>query len=199
MNEVLDKTKIEVFKKEIEYINNERYKKSIKTLISLLPDYFFEVAASSTGKYHPSFALKDGGLVRHTKVAVRIGKEVLGDKSVSGAYTHNEKDLMMMALIMHDGLKSGLKKSEYTNFDHPLLVSDYIKENKDKLTLNEKEINFLCSVIESHMGPWNTNNYSDVILPKPTTRYQRFVHMCDYLASRKFLDVKFDKDNNIEE
>ena len=199
MNEVLDKTKIEVFKKEIEYINNERYKKSIKTLISLLPDYFFEVAASSTGKYHPSFALKDGGLVRHTKVAVRIAKELFNDESVSGAYTHNEKDLMMMALIMHDGLKSGLKKSEHTNFDHPLLVSDYIKENKDKLTLNEKEINFLCSVIESHMGPWNTNNYSDVILPKPTTRYQRFVHMCDYLASRKFLDVKFDKDNNIEE
>ena len=199
MNEVLDKTKIEVFKKEIEYINNERYKKSIKTLISLLPDYFFEVAASSTGKYHPSFALKDGGLVRHTKVAVRIAKELFNDESVSGAYTHNEKDLMMMALIMHDGLKSGLKKSEYTNFDHPLLVSDYIKENKDKLTLNEKEINFLCSVIESHMGPWNTNNYSNVVLPKPETRYQRFVHMCDYLASRKFLDVKFDKDNNIEE
>jgi hypothetical protein len=199
MSEVLDKTKIEVFKKEIEYINNERYKENIKTLISLLPDYFFEVAASSTGKYHPSFALKDGGLVRHTKVAVRIAKELFNDESVSGAYTHNEKDLMMMALIMHDGLKSGLKKSEYTSFDHPLLVSNYIKENKDKLTLNEKEINFLCSVIESHMGPWNTNNYSDVILPKPTTRYQRFVHMCDYLASRKFLDVKFDKDNNIEE
>ena len=67
-------------KKEIEYINNERYKKSIKTLISLLPDYFFEVAASSTGKYHPSFALKDGGLVRHTKVAVRIAKGKLFSK-----------------------------------------------------------------------------------------------------------------------
>lgn len=196
---MLAEEKINSFKKELEYINNPRYKKSAETLISLLPDYFFSVPASSTGKYHPSFALKDGGLVRHTKVAVRIAKELFNDESVSGAYTHNEKDLMMMALIMHDGLKSGLKKSEYTNFDHPLLVSNYIKENKDKLTLNEKEINFLCSVIESHMGPWNTNNYSDVILPKPTTRYQRFVHMCDYLASRKFLDVKFDKDNNIEE
>lgn len=197
MNEIEESIKIKTFDKEINYINNPRYKENIKILIDLLPDYFFTVPASSTGKYHPSFALKDGGLVRHTKVAVRIAKELFNDESVSGAYTHNEKDLMMMALIMHDGLKSGLKKSEYTNFDHPLLVSDYIKENKDKLTLNEKEINFLCSVIESHMGPWNTNNYSDVILPKPTTRYQRFVHMCDYLASRKFLDVKFDKDNNI--
>lgn len=199
MNEIEESVKIKTFDKEINYINNQRYKENIKILIDLLPDYFFTVPASSTGKYHPSFALGDGGLVRHTKVAVRIAKELFNDESVSGAYTHNEKDLMMMALIMHDGLKSGLKKSEYTNFDHPLLVSNYIKENKDKLTLNEKEVNFLCSVIESHMGPWNTNNYSNVILPKPTTRYQRFVHMCDYLASRKFLDVKFDKNNNIEE
>lgn len=197
MNEIEESIKIKTFDKEINYINNPRYKENIKILIDLLPDYFFEVPASSTGKYHPSFALGDGGLVRHTKVAVRIAKELFNDESVSGAYTHNEKDLMMMALIMHDGLKSGLKKSQYTNFDHPLLVSNYIKENKDKLTLNEKEVNFLCSVIESHMGPWNTNNYSNVVLPKPETRYQRFVHMCDYLASKKFLDVKFDKDNNI--
>ena len=49
------------------------------------------------------------------------------------------------------------------------------------------------------MGPWNTSNYSDVILPKPLMRHQRFIHMCDYLASRKFLDVKFDSENNIFE
>ncbi len=199
MNQTKENAKIKIFEKEINYINNPRYKENIKILIDLLPDYFFEVPASSTGKYHPSFALGIGGLVRHTKVAVRIAMELFNNESVSGAYTHNEKDLMLMALIMHDGLKSGLKKSQYTNFDHPLLVSNYIKENKEKLTLNEKELNFLCSVIESHMGPWNTNNYSTVTLPKPESRYQRFVHMCDYLASRKFLDVKFDKENNIEE
>lgn len=196
MNDVLEKTK--VFEPEINYIENERYKENIRILIDLLPDYFFEVPASSTGKYHPTFALGTCGLVRHTKVAVKIAKELFNNESISGAYTHNEKDLMLMALILHDGLKSGLKKSEYTNFDHPLLVSNYIMENKDKLTLKENEIKFLCSTIESHMGPWNTNNYSNVVLPKPESRYQRFVHMCDYLASRKFLDVKFDENNNIE-
>lgn len=196
MNDVLEKTK--VFEPEINYIENERYKENIRILINLLPDYFFEVPASSTGKYHPTFALGTCGLVRHTKVAVRIAKELFNNESISGAYTHNEKDLMLMALILHDGLKSGLKKSEYTNFDHPLLVSNYIMENKEKLTLKENEIKFLCNTIESHMGPWNTNNYSNVVLPKPESRYQRFVHMCDYLASRKFLDVKFDENNNIE-
>lgn len=199
MNEVLDKTKIATFEKELGFINNPRYRKSAQVLIDLLPDYFFEVPASSTGKYHPSFSLGNGGLVRHTKAAVRIAYEMFNDESITGAYSKNEKDLMIIGLIMHDGLKSGLVKSEYTKFEHPLLVCDYIKENKDKTEFNDKEIEFICHVISSHMGPWTTNNYSDVILPKPESKFQRFVHMCDYLASRKFLGVKFDKDDNIED
>lgn len=197
MNQTIDKIKI--FEKELNYINNPRYKESAMVMLELLPDYFFEVPASSTGKYHPSFALGNGGLVRHTKVAVRVAKELFNDESVSGAYTNNEKDLMIIGLMLHDGLKSGLIKSEYTNFDHPILASNFIKENKEKLSLKDNEIKFLCSVIESHMGPWNTNKYSKVVLPKPQSRHQRFVHMCDYLASRKFLDVKFDENNNIGE
>jgi len=190
--------KIGYFKKEISYIKNPRYKENLEILISLLPDYFFEVPASSTGKYHPEFSLGDGGLLRHTKVAVRIANEMFNDESITGAYTNSEKDLMIISLIMHDGLKSGLEKSEYTKFDHPILVANYIKDNKDKLTLTDNEIEFICSVISSHMGPWNTNNYSDVVLPKPSTTHQRFVHMCDYLASRKFLNVKF-VNNEVEE
>ena len=197
MNQTIDKSA--VFEKEMDFINNPRYKESAKVLINLLPDYFFEVPASSTGKYHPSFSLGDGGLVRHTKAAVRIAYEMFNDESVTGAYSKNEKDLMMIALMMHDGLKSGLEKSQYTKFEHPLLVCDYIKENKDKTEFNDKEIEFICHVISSHMGPWNTNNYSNVVLPKPESKFQRFVHMCDYLASRKFLDFKFDDNNNIEE
>ena len=30
------------------------------------------------------------------------------------------------------------------------------------------------------------------VLTPPTSESQKFVHMCDYLASRKFLEVKFD-------
>lgn len=198
MTNTLDNKKIEQFIKEINYINNPRYRDNIQILVSLLPDYFFEVPASSTGKYHPSFALGNGGLLRHTKVAVRIAKEMFNDEALTAGYTNNEKDLMLMALMLHDGLKSGLVKSDYTNFDHPMLVSNYIQEHKDMLSLKDNEIKFLTSVIESHMGPWNTSNYSDVVLPKPETKYQKYVHMCDYLASRRFLDVKFDKDNNIE-
>ena len=191
--------KIKVFEKEINYIKNEKYKKSIKELISLLPDYFFNVPATSTGKYHPLFAQGECGLVRHTKVAVRIAYEMYMDESITGAYTNNEKDLMIMSLILHDGLKSGLEKDDFTRVDHPILIRNYLRENKAKTDLTDKEIDFMVDVISSHMGPWNTNNYSDVVLPKPESSRQRFVHMCDYLASRKVLNVEFDENNDIKE
>ena len=183
--------KDEKFKTEISYIKNEKYKENAKILINMLPDYFFEVAASSTGKYHPSFALGEGGLLRHTKVALKIAKELLDDESIGYMYTNDEKDLMIIAIMMHDGLKHGKEKEKYTRFDHPILMSNFIKENKENLTLTDKEIEFIASVISSHMGPWTTNPYSDITLPKPSNKYQRFIHMCDFLASRKFLDVKF--------
>ena len=193
------KTKnVEVFNKEYEYIKSDRYKKCAKELVSLLPDYFFKVAASSTGKYHPSFALGDGGLVRHTKVAVKIAYELLENDSIGHKFTDDEKDLIIMSIIMHDGLKHGKEESKYTLFDHPIIVCNHIKENKDKLSLNDEEINFITKVISSHMGQWNTNSYSDVVLPLPKDKYQRFVHMCDFLASRKFLDVKFENNDIIE-
>ena len=188
--------KQDVFKKEINYIKSASKRKDLRTLINLLPDYFFEIPASSTGKYHPSFALGNGGLVRHTKVAVRIAHELLENNTIGIKFTQDEKDLIIMALTLHDGLKSGEEHSKYTKFDHPLLISKFIMQNKSKLSLDIDDIRKLCSMIESHMGEWTTDPYTKKeVLPKPRTAEQRFVHMCDFLASRKFLDVKFKKND----
>lgn len=183
--------------KEVNYIKNERIKRSLITMINKLPDYFYEVPASSTGKYHPSFSLGEGGLLRHTKAAVRIAKELLNNPSLNN-FNDDEKDLIIFAITLHDGLKSGLKKSEYTLFEHPLLMSNYIKDNSKDLELTEDEIDLVCRCIETHMGPWTTNYKGEEVLETPKDKYQRFVHLCDYLASRKFLDIKFEN-NEIQE
>ncbi len=188
--------KIDTFSKEYTYINNERYIDNLKKLVELIPDYFFSIQASSTGKYHPSFALNNGGLVRHTKVAAKIAYELYKTESVTGSFTSDEKDLMIFALILHDSIKHGFIEEEYTVFTHPLLAGEFIKNNKDILTLTENEIDFLVNVISSHMGPWNKDRDGVEVLPMPKNKYQKFVHMCDFLASRKFLDVKFN-DNDI--
>ena len=189
--------KVEIFKTEVGYIKDSRIKESINTLISLLPDYFFEVAASSTGKYHPEFSLNEGGLVRHTKAAVRIALELLNNKSVNN-FSDIEKDLIIGSLILHDGIKHGKIKNQYTQVDHPLLASQFITENKDKTNLKEEEIKFMKSVIESHMGEWNKDFKGKEVLPLPLTKEQRFVHLCDFLSSRKFLDIKFLNNEIIE-
>ena len=49
------------------------------------------------------------------------------------------------------------------------------------------------------MGKFNTNNYSDIVLPIPNTVTEKFVHMCDFLASRKQIHFEFDENNNIIE
>lgn len=191
--------KLELLKKEINYVKDVSLRKDLKVLIGVLPNYFFEIPAASTGKYHPSFAQGEGGLIRHTKVAVRIAYELLTNNTVGAKFTDRDKDLIIMALILHDGVKSGMEHSKYTKFDHPLLVSKLIMENMSKLSMEVDDIRKMCSMIESHMGEWNFDTYQQKeVLPKPKTAEQRFVHMCDYLASRKFLDVKFE-DNQIVE
>ena len=191
--------RLDILKKEINYVKDSSRKGDLKTLIELLPEYFFEVPASSTGKYHPAFSLGDGGLVRHTKVAVRMAVELLNNNSVGMKFNEKDRDLIIMALILHDGVKSGMEKSKYTKADHPLLVSKLIMENKDKLSMDIDDIRKMCSMIESHMGEWNTDPYTkEEILPIPRTAEQRFVHMCDYLASRKFLDVKFNENDIVD-
>ena len=183
--------KSDVFKTELNFIKDERIRNSTKTILELLPDYFYEIPASSTGKYHPSFSLGEGGLVRHVKVAVRFAKELLDNPLIGNKYTDNEKDVMIMALILHDGLKSGLTHNRYTQANHPTLIKNFVNDHKKDIELSNNELDLFSHVVESHMGIWNKDYEGNEILPIPKTKYENFVHMCDYLSRKKFLDVHF--------
>ncbi len=190
--------KKEIFYDEINYIKDESLRKSLGELIELLPDYFFKEPAASTGKYHPSYAQGEGGLLRHTKAAVRIGYELLQDLSIGKKYTDHEKDLMLMALLLHDGFKKGLVEEKYTRFDHPLIASKVVLDNASKVGLSSEDAKFISDAIKTHMGDYTVDYNGNEVLEKPHTKYQNFVHMCDFLASRKCLLVPFNEHNNIE-
>lgn len=191
--------KEEMFLDELEYIKDEKLQDSLLKIIESLPEYWFHVAASSTGKYHPKYSLGEGGLLRHSKSAMRIGYELLSDKCIGEKYTDREKDLMLIALLVHDGLKLGEKEERYTRFDHPILMANYIIKNQLQYNLEEDDAIFIADVIKTHMGPWTKDYNGNEILERPKTKYQNFVHMCDFLASKKFLQVSFDEDNHIIE
>lgn len=186
--------KQEIFKTELNYIKDDKIRESAKVMVGLLPDYFFHEAASSTGKYHPSYTLGDGGLVRHVKTAVMMAHELFNIYK----FDDETKDLIVFALIIHDGLKKGIVEERYTRFDHPIIIGNYLRDNKDKLMLSDVQLERIIRMDASHMGKWNTNEYNPgVILPLPKTVEEKFVHMCDYLASRKFINVNFDENNDI--
>lgn len=187
----------EMFLDELSYISNEDYAESLLKIINKLPDYWFQVEASSTGKYHPKYTLGDGGLLRHSKACMRIGYELLNDPAIGNKYTSREKDLMLMALLVHDGLKLGITQEKYSRFDHPIIMGKFILDNREEFELSVEDAEFINDVIKTHMGNWTTDYNGREVLEPPKTKYQNFVHMCDFLASRKCIIVPFDEDNKI--
>lgn len=189
---------IEPFKTVIETIETDCMRDFASWALLVLPTYFYEVAASSTGKYHPKYALGNGGLVRHTKAAVIIANELFRNNTVQN-FTDVEKDCIRVALLIHDGVKHGLNGATYTVPTHPLEVIEYItnkySENCDtvsegvEITMRE-HWELISSCISTHMGEWNTDYKSKKeVLPTPETEMQKFTHLCDYLASRKMIEV----------
>ncbi|MDU6336058.1 MAG: hypothetical protein E6594_09720 [Clostridium sporogenes] len=190
------------FKQELETINYKPLKIFAEWCLNQLPDYFYEVAASSTGKYHPQYTQGEGGLVRHTIAAVRIAEELFSNETIQN-FNDTEKDIIRVSLMLHDGVKHGLDGSQYTVATHPLEVVKYLEDvyfDVPEETLPDEVIEVMecdlwddiANCIKSHMGQWNTDYKTcEEILPKPQTEMQKFTHLCDYLASRKMLEVNF--------
>lgn len=182
--------KTETFSNELNLIDNQELRKFAGECLERAPDYFFTMPASTTGKYHPAYTLGDGGLVRHTQAAVKIANDLLNLEMYRKI--KERRDEIIVALILHDSVKKGMNGSAYTTVDHPLQASALVKKVHEETPFSSPEDNgrvrFICNLIETHMGQWTSDRGREV-LEKPQTIEQKFVHMCDYLASRKYLTV----------
>lgn len=179
----------------LETIVHDDIRELATALVGGLPEYIWHVGASSTGKYHPEYSLGEGGLMRHQIAVVRFLNFFFELEQYNSQFTSREMDLMRVAGLVHDGRKSGeqvdYEHSKYTKFDHPIQMANVVRSFDGKY-LNHDELEFIAHCIESHMGQWNTDRKSSVILQKPMDSYQHFVHLADYLASRKDLTMAFD-------
>lgn len=184
--------KSETFATELSYIKDEGYRELAKNLIQKLPDYTFKIAASSTGKYHPKYTNGEGGLVRHTKAAVRIAVELMRLEMYSGVSLSH--DAIIVALLLHDGFKHGFPDEDgsypkYSISNHSEVCANWLISLGLVDTVNAKVYRYIADLVLTHMGQWNTDYKSGrMFAPKPATMEQCFVHLCDYLASRKCLE-----------
>ena len=190
--------KISAFKGSFQLINNLQVRKFTQWITRNAPDYFFEIPASSTGKYHPKYSLGEGGLLRHTLGAIVFANHLFP------LYNFNqlEQDLIIASLIMHDMAKNGveiengkvIQESNYTVAKHPIAICEYVEylyktsdEVDDDIIFIFKEgyWDIIKSNVQSHMGQWNKDRSGEEVLPLPITSSQRFTHLCDFLSSRK--------------
>lgn len=174
--------KLQTFEEELNLLKNEELR--VRTCIFLthkVPEYFFEIPASSTGKYHPSFDLGEGGLIRHTKMVVAVALELLRLEE----YENLDSDLVIVACLLHDTFKNGKvvdgKYSEHTVTDHADIAANKWKAYLKPIYGADSVYTWgIADAIRCHMGQWGHS--------VPDSPLERCVHMADYIASRKFFD-----------
>ena len=177
--------KSQFFDHEIEFIQSEDLRSFVRYYFDCcVPDYFWTIGASSSGKFHPAMSQGEGGLVRHTKAVAWFCEELL--RMSQWAYlTDERKDYARVACLLHDTAKYGvygeINKDDYPR--HGSIAANCVE--RAWLVFFEEDCPYeLTHAILSHMGQWTTDKAN-----RPFTPIDRLVHMADYVASRAFIDI----------
>ena len=185
--------RVKLFINELNDITEDKVRDFAKILIENADDYFFEIAASTTGKYHPQFDLGNGGLVRHTRCVAFMAE----CEAKSRMFSEHDTNLLIVAALAHDIKKLGDGSGQYTVGDHPKWAAEYVmsthEENKGLLT--KKDATTIYNIVMSHMGQWGQKDG----MPLPKTELEKALQAADYIASRKeILGFDFRPTDNVE-
>ena len=190
--------KIALFENEIIYMEIENIKEFFKKAITLVPDYFFEVPAASSGKFHSVLECGFGGLVYHTRSVAKVANYLVNLQQYKNKLNEVERDCVICAALLHDCLKHDWEnKTGFSVHQHPILASEFVKtdERLDGVVSNEIRV-MIGDAIASHSGEWTTSKRSKIVLPSPQTLVQELVHLSDYIASRSDIHILFDGEDN---
>ena len=187
------KTKVEtVFAAELQMIADDDIRKFVITCFNeLCPDYFWTCPCSTTGKYHPKISLGEGGLVRHTKLAVWWGLELLSALGYTLETTGSEPSEIVATLMLHDLIKNG-KGLDTKGFplergvtgSHGYVLANRISYECLDVELDADTRARIFDGISGHMGCWTTRESA-----RPQSRFAELIHLADYCASRKVDDI----------
>lgn len=185
---------VEIMKPELSYIEGDLYKEIFLRALQFTPEYFWAVPASTSGRYHPKTSLGEGGLVRHTKSAFRVAQELFGHPLYGEMFTPGERDEIRIAICLHDMCKQGTEDNgEGYVAEHPILVREALcpwKDGNDSPEGMKEAWSNISDMIDTHMCVWATRKDGTRYADDPSTKGQLFVHMCDYLASRRGIEME---------
>lgn len=191
---------IQLLKDYINKIDDQLVKSAVIKMMECAPRYYWSTPASSTGKYHPSYATGPDGLQKHTVAGMHFVIEL------SRTYRLNqlEIDLCLAAMVLHDTTKYGVKdEMDYSYFNvHPYTVRSYYDNPKERPTLKhcieglkQRELwNTIMKCVECHMGSIDNGEWNPMGL-KPENKLETIVHLSDFLASRKEISLNIFQTN----
>ena len=190
--------KITLFEKEIAYMEIENIRDFFKKAITLVPNYFFEVPAASSGKFHSVLECGFGGLVYHTRSVAKVANYLVNLQQYKSKLNEVERDCVICAALLHDCLKHDWEnKTGFSVHQHPVLASEFVKTDERLDGIVSDEIrNMIGDAVASHSGEWTTSKRSKIILPSPQTLVQELVHLSDYIASRSDIHILFEGEDN---
>lgn len=166
------------------FFESEEIRAFVELALSLAPEKFYQLPASSTGKYHPESSSGHSGLVRHTKQVFWIAKTLMDTRL---PLLKGNRDVVLAGCLLHDIVKYAPdSESDYTAKNHGIKGKQFLE--------NSPEIHEFLSVyrvlpdwyyqildcIQAHNGIWS-KEYQGTFSTE-----QSIVHAADYLASRKW-------------
>lgn len=170
---------------EINRIQNTQLREALMAYFkNIVPDYFWTVPSSSSGKFHSSFDSGEGGLVRHTKMCVLVAEELLRLEE----FSQIDPDCMYAAMLLHDSFKQGRDGRHY-RADHPRLAADAWRDFAKAMGLPENITMAITYAIAWHSGQWSGPSTRDNFeKPNAYMAEIKCAHLCDYIASRGFFN-----------
>lgn len=153
---------------EINEISSDSIREdTINAFVELCPDYFWEVPASSTGKYHPKDHRVEKGLWLHTKRAFTQYQRLAPSFYNQNKITKTEMDHGKSAILLHDMFKYGWPKQNHTTKDHDVVAAK---------ALDGYVHSKVIGCVASHNGPWYEG-------PSPRNELEQVHHLADMAAS----------------
>jgi hypothetical protein len=153
---------------EVDAIHDDDIRsKTVRYFIDACPDYFWEKAASASGKYHPKDERGEYGTWLHTK---RVFYEYCSlSESLLELHeiTEFERECGKAAALIHDTFNYGWPSEAggMTTQEHDIIaaaVANYVIDMPEEVV----------HLVHSHMGPWGEGK-------EPETMNERCFHLAD--------------------
>jgi len=167
----------------VNQINNEKIRNFTIAVLNAVPDDFWTMKTSTSGKYHPPECNEVGGLIIHIQRACYFGSLFI---NANGWDSLNIRgDILLSALLLHDIGKREKYDKYWDYVNHPISGSKMLYPYKHMLP--EKVFVMISNCVLHHM-----NRFGPKTIQKPDNKYnilELYTYQADYLASQKSLKI----------